>query len=147
VVLANAKDRYINGLTQFRDDQANGIERWIEYFAGVASTAAQAAMQYLQTVRLLNELWRERLSKLPNAPREDATAWTIIEALPAHPIITAPVAAAVTGRSKPSVYEGITLLVDAGVLLPLTASRRNQSWEAMGLLDILTAFETMIPPR
>jgi Fic family protein len=137
VVLANARDRYINGLTQFRDDQVHGIESWIEYFAGVATSAARIATEYLRKVRLLDEQWRKRLSTLENVPRADAAAWAIIDVLPAHPIITAPVAAAATGRSKPSIYEGIAALEVAGILEPLSTSQRNQSWEAIGLLDLL----------
>ncbi|HEX2780186.1 MAG TPA: hypothetical protein VHM30_11850, partial [Gemmatimonadaceae bacterium] len=71
-----------------------------------------------------------------------ATAWAIIDILPAHPMISAPVAAAVTGRTKAVVYDAIRELVAAGVLLPLSESRRNQTWEAAGLLDLLESLET-----
>lgn len=47
-----------------------------------------------------------------------------------------PTAAAACGRSKPQVYEAIEQLQTAGVLVPLSASRRNRSWEADGLLDL-----------
>jgi hypothetical protein len=74
-------------------------------------------------------------------PRADATAWAVINVLPAHPVITAPVAAAATGRSKGPIYDGLAQLQDAGVLIPLSTSLRNQSWEATGLLDLLEALE------
>ena len=61
--------------------------------------------------------------------------------LPAHPIITAPVAAAVTHRAKAAIYQALSELQDAGVLVPLSPSRRNQSWEAVGLLDLLAGLE------
>jgi len=56
-------------------------------------------------------------------------------------MITAPVAAAATGRAKAAVYQGIDQLQAAGVLVPLSESRRNQVWEAAGLLDIIVALE------
>jgi hypothetical protein len=56
-------------------------------------------------------------------------------------MITAPVAAAVTMRSKPQVYQGLKQLEDAGVLLSLVKGRRNQAWEAAGLLDLLGGLE------
>src|SRR5882724_2199618 len=74
--------------------------------------------------------------------RADAAAWKIIDVLPAHPIITASVAAAATGRSKPQIYEALRLLQAAGVLVPLSESQRNRSWEAVGLLDLLTGLES-----
>ena len=56
-------------------------------------------------------------------------------------MISAPVAAAVTGRAKGRVYEGIEQLVSAGVLLPLTSGRRNRWWEADGLLELIGRLE------
>jgi hypothetical protein len=106
----------------------------VEHFA---ATLAQA---YLHSVRVLDADWRTRL-KTAVAPRSDAAAWAVINVLPAHPIVTAPVAAAATRRSKPSIYEAIRQLQEAGVLLPLSTSPRNQSWEAAGLLDLLADLE------
>lgn len=73
--------------------------------------------------------------------QSDAAARAIIAVLPAHPIITSPVAAAATGRSKGSVYDGLAQLQEARVLRPLSQSARNQSWEAAGLLDLLEELE------
>jgi Fic family protein len=129
VVLAAARDRYIAGLTRFRGD---GVVAWIEHFAAAATQSANLAGRYLGEVASLMAQWRERLRNAA-APRTDAAAWAVIEVLPAHPVITAPVAAAATGRSKGPVYEALTQLEHAGVLLPLSQSRRNQSWEARGL--------------
>jgi hypothetical protein len=56
-------------------------------------------------------------------------------------VINGPVAAAVTGRSKPQLYEALEPLEAAGVLTPLSASRRNRGWEAVGLLDLLERLE------
>jgi Fic family protein len=137
VVLAAARDRYIAGLTAFRGD---GVVEWIEQFAAAAAQSAHLAQRYLDTVGTLMAEWRERLSAA-GAPRSDAAAWAIIAVLPAHPIITAPVAAAATGRSKGPVYDGLAQLQEAGVLIPLSQSVRNQSWEANGLLDLLEALE------
>jgi len=142
VVLAKARDRYIDGLTRFRDDQVNGISAWIEYFAETATQSALMASTYLRAVQALSEQWRTQLSRTDTPPRADAAAWAIIDVLPAHPIISAPVAAAATGRSKPSTYEGVAMLEAAGVLIPLSTSKRNRSWEAKGLLDLLEVIQS-----
>lgn len=56
-----------------------------------------------------------------------------------NPVLDAP--PAVTGRVKAAIYDGIEQLVNAGVLLPLTASKRNRSWEASGLLELIERLE------
>jgi hypothetical protein len=51
------------------------------------------------------------------------------------------VAAAATGRSKPSTYHAFEQLERAAVLIPLNSGRRNRSWEASGLLDLIAGLE------
>ena len=138
VVLARSKDRYIAGLTRFRED--GGISPWIEQFAEATARAANLARAYLVAVQELQAKWKDDLSASVN-PRTDAGAWKLIEALPAHPMITAPVAAAAIDVSKPVVYNAIQHLQTAGVLIPLSEGARNQSWEAVGLFDLLARLE------
>ena len=45
------------------------------------------------------------------------------------------------GRSKSSTTVAFDQLADAGILLPLSESKRNRAWEASGLLDILADLE------
>jgi len=138
VILAAAKDRYIAALTGFRGED---VAPWIEYFATATARAARLASLYLASVDALRDRWKSQLAVSGNAPRAGAAAWAIIDVLPAHPIITAPVASAVTGRVKAAIYDGIQQLVRAEVLLPLTASKRNRSWEASGLLELIERLE------
>ncbi|MCC7052485.1 MAG: Fic family protein [Gemmatimonadaceae bacterium] len=138
VVLARAKDRYIAGLTDFR---AERVEAWVAQFAAAAATAATLASAYLGRVTMLVAEWRERLATSAEAPRADAAAWAVIDVLPAHPVMSAPVAAAATGRAKAPIYEGIRQLVGAGVLVPLAGGARNQVWEAAGLLALVQEME------
>jgi Fic family protein len=145
VVLANARERYIAGLTRFRAAD-EGVAEWILHFAAAAASAAHLAGAYLEAVRALTERWRSRLAHSAAAPRADAAAWAVIDVLPAHPLITAPVAAAATARSKPSIYQALRELEAAGVLVPLSEARRNQSWEAAGLLDLLAGLEAGVLP-
>lgn len=138
VVFAGARDRYIAGLTRFRGE---GVNDWIAQFAAATVKAARLARAYIDEVRALQERWRQQLRVDGNAPRSDAAVWAIIDLLPAHPMISAPVAAAVTSRAKGRVYEGIEQLVSAGVLLPLTSGRRNRWWEADGLVELIGRLE------
>lgn len=137
VVLATSRDRYIAGLTNFRGDR---VGDWLEHFAAAAGRAARLASAYLAAVAALSASWRANLERV-GAPRAGAAAWAVIDVLPAHPMITAAVAAAATGRSKAPIYQAIKELEAAGVLLPLSTSRRNQAWEAAGLLELLAGLE------
>lgn len=137
VVLANAKERYIAGLTAFREER---VAEWIEQFSIAAASAATLARAYTERVSSLVTEWRQRLNESETL-RSDAAAWAVIEVLPAHPVITAAAAATATQRSKPSIYDALRQLQHAGVLIPLSSSPRNQSWEAVGLLPLLDALE------
>lgn len=138
VALAAERDRYINGLERYR---AGAVDEWIEQFAVASARAAQLARRYLDEVRGLQDIWRERLRATPAPPRADAVAWRLIDVLPSHPVITVPVGVTATERSKPQVNIGIDQLAAVGVLTPLSDSQRNRSWEAVGLLDLLAALE------
>jgi len=138
VVLATDRDRYIEGLTRFRGERASD---WIEQFAAAARGAANLARAYLRELQQLSAAWRAQLSAQPAPPRSDAAAWALIDILPGYPVISAPVAAAVTGRAKSQIYEAIGQLQAAGVLVPLSTSQRNRSWEAHGLLSLLEHLE------
>jgi Fic family protein len=137
VILAEARDRYIAGLTGFRGD---GVVAWIAQFAAATTHAANLAARYLAKVTGLMDEWRQKLTDTTD-PRADAAAWAIIDVLPAHPVVTVPVAAAAVGRTKAAIYEAFRQLAAAGVLIPLSTSQRNQSWEAAGLLDLLDELE------
>lgn len=138
VILARDKEKYISGLTFFRQDR---IAEWLETFALAASEAAELAVRYTRRLADLQKEWRERLREYSN-PRSDSATWAIIEILPGHPIITVPVAVAATKRGKSAVTTAVAELNEAGVLESLTESARNRAWEADGLLDLIVGLET-----
>ena len=137
VVLASDRDRYIRGLTEYR---AGNVAAWVEDFAVAAARSAALAQAYLRVVTALTERWRDRL-RHGAAPRSDAAAWAVIDLLPAYPVVSAKAVHEATGRAKSSIHQAIEQLVECGVLHPLSISRRNRSWEADGLLDLLEELE------
>ena len=144
VALAAAKGRYIDGLTKFRGDNAGD---WIVHFADAAARSAHLAKSYLKAVENLSNRWRDQVRGLASSPRAGAAVWAVIDVLPAHPILTAAVASAATGRAKAAIYQALSQLQESGVLLPLSDSRRNQAWEAAGLLDLVSGLEAgELPP-
>ncbi|GMU40687.1 MAG: Fic family protein [Chloroflexota bacterium] len=137
VILAGQRERYISGLTAFREDR---LAEWIEIFASAAAAAGRLADRYRGLVADLQDQWRERLREQSN-PRSDAAAWAIIDALPALPILNVPLAVLATRRTRPAVANGVDQLEAAGILIPVSASRRNRAWEAEGLLDLVVRLE------
>jgi Fic family protein len=138
VALAAEKDAYVRGLERFRGGE---LSAWIEQFAVAAARAAQLARRYLGDVQTLQKRWRDAVLALQPSLRADATAWMLIDALPAHPIISVPVGVGATGRSKPSVNLAIEQLAAAGVLSRLSQSARNRLWEAPELLDLIAGLD------
>ncbi|MEX0952669.1 MAG: Fic family protein [Nitriliruptoraceae bacterium] len=137
VVFARDRDRYVEGLTAYRNGDVDG---WVEHFATSARRAADLAASYLGQVADLTERWRSMLVAAAN-PRSDAAAWAIIDVLPGHPVITAAVAGVATGRARAAVHNALEQLAGAGVLVPVAGGLRNRSWEAAGLLDLITQLE------
>lgn len=143
VVLAADKGSYIDGLTEFRE---GNLRAWVERFATATARAALLAEGYLGRVTELQGRWRDQVRERLSL-RSDAAAWAVIDVLPAHPVITVPVAVTATGRSKSSTTVAVDQLVDAGVLRPLSESKRNRAWEATGLLDLLADLEAGLDVR
>ncbi|MQA00147.1 MAG: Fic family protein, partial [Dehalococcoidia bacterium] len=138
VMFSRQRGRYISGLTAFREDR---LVEWITIFATATAEAAQLAERCGGQVAQLQDRWRHRLLERSN-PRADAAAWRVIDVLPAHPMVTVPIAVVATGRTRPAVTNGIDELERAGVLIPLAESRRNRVWEPAGLLDVVTRLES-----
>jgi Fic family protein len=138
VMLARNKESYIKGLTLFRADD---VAEWLRVFAVAATGASSLAIRYTIKVRDLQQTWRQQLRQASD-PRSDAAAWGIIDILPAHPIISVPVAAAATKRSIPAVTNGIAELEGAGVLKKVGESQRNRAWEPQGLLELIVGLES-----
>lgn len=137
VVLARRRDWYVRGLESFRGDD---VGPWVAQFADAAAEAANLAAAYLEAVTGIQERWREALQS-NGAPRAGAAAWSIIDMLPAYPMLTGPAAVAGSGRARAAVYAALDQLEAAGVLKVVSRAKRNRVWEAAGLLDLLDGLE------
>jgi Fic family protein len=132
VILARRRDRYIRGLTAFRDGD---VAAWLEMFALASTEAASLAQHYLEAVEDAQAEWRAAVRSL----RRDSAVWELIDVLPAHPVLNVPIVAAATRRSAPQARAAIAALEEAGVLSATGSAKRNRVWEATTLLDLLTA--------
>ena len=137
VVFSQRRERYIEGLVAFREGR---VAEWVSLFAAATAQSARLAQHYGELVADLQAHWRGRLRETVN-PRADASSWAIIDALPAHLVVTVAAAVESTGRTTPAVNNGMAQLERAGVLIPLTTSKRHRAWEPEGLLDLVVALE------
>jgi Fic family protein len=134
LVLATNSDGYINGLTSYRE---GNLEGWCLDFALTVIKACRAARDL---AREFDELERHWLGQAGN-PRRDSTAYKLIQALPAQPILRLSHAMALTGAGNSAVHKALNDLHAAGVLKQVTVGRRNRAWEAVGLLSLVDEFE------
>lgn len=147
LVLATWSRDYIAGLTATRyagppdsPEAHEGINHWIALFASACRRAVEDASHFEERVRVLQESWRERLGNV----RRDSAAHLLIGALPAAPVLNTSTAAELIGRSFEATSNGISRLVDAGVLVQVTVGRRNRAFEAPELIDAFTALERQL---
>jgi len=143
---ARAKD-YVDGLEATRyvgplsaPPATAGMNRWIAFFAASCTRAVRDAELFEQRVRQLQSRWITRLGSV----RSDSSAFTLLQSLPAMPVVTVSGAAKSLGRTFAAVNRAIDLLVAAKILTPVTAGRRNRVFEARELIDAFTALERQL---
>jgi len=134
LVLAADAKAYVAGLTAYREGRPDD---WIDLFAIAIGRAAAKASDLARRLAGLQTRWRER----SGTPRRHSSAEALIVALPAHPILTVATGQTLLGRSKQAVNEAIAVLVESGVLRPITLARRNRAWEARELFDLIDDVE------
>jgi Fic family protein len=134
LVLAGNSRTYIDGLTAFRDGRVDG---WCRLFAQATETAAAKSVELARRFWDLQRDWLERAG----SPRADSSAAALIAVLPAYPIVNLATAQEVTGRSKQAANEALAVLEAAGVLQLSSTAKRNRSWEAREVFDLLNDFE------
>lgn len=136
LVLARERREYVDGLTAWRFEP-DGPDRWITLLARAAERAALATIALADDIAALQARWHEMSSHR----RSDSAAAAIIEALPAHPILNAADAAALTGRSEQRARTALNQLEADGVLAQVTLGRRNRAWESVGLFALVDRME------
>lgn len=139
ILAANSK-AYIGGLTEFRDGQ---VAEWCATFAAAARSAARQAQRFAEEVASLKQAWRARAGE----PRKDSAALKVIGALPAHPILDVATAQTLARCSNQAARLAMRALEKAGVIKRINVGRRNRAWEAVGVFELLGAFERELSTR
>ncbi|MFB9310048.1 Fic family protein [Agromyces hippuratus] len=121
-VFAGAKDRYIAGLTAFRQIPSH-LDDWIIGFAEAAELAAGNAVRLAADIADLDEKVRADLIRsrevqaiTPAAPRRDAVVLKILDALATDPVLTIEKTAEQHGVSTAAAHRALVQLAEAGIL-------------------------------
>jgi Fic family protein len=135
LVLATDVRGYERGLTDYRE---GADAEWCAVFAQATRTAAREAEGFAREIAKLQGEWLERAGN----PRRDSAVRKLVACLPAHPIVDVAAAMEIAGVSDVAAGRAIERLERAGVLRPERPGRRRQrSWEAAELFDLVDGFE------
>ncbi len=107
---------YAAGLVRFRLGDLDG---WVRWFADALTGAGRAQQELVTSVARLQREWHERLSALRTGSRRvrsDATAWRVLDLLPRHLVLTAPIVSDELSVPTKTANAALDDLVAAGVL-------------------------------
>jgi Fic family protein len=134
LILAGDADSYVRGLTSYR--YTSGSD-WVDFFSGAMIRAADSSELLAHQVGELTERWLDAAG----SPRAGSASRRLIQALPAHPVLTLATAQSITGLSDEACRRALNRLEQSGVLRETTAGKRNRVWESVGLFDLLDRLE------
>jgi len=120
-------DRYFTLVNSYRNGEAG---QFISYLADATVRASREARASAVELAAMPARWRERVH-----PRGGSAAGRLIDILLEHPALDAETAARLIGASTSSTYSAIEQLLAAGVLHPVTQSKRNLAWAATDVMD------------
>ena len=111
VLLAADVGGYASGLVRFRMSDHDG---WVAWFADAVGGAGHAQQQLIGSVARLQTSWQDRLAAV--GLRSDAAAWTVLELLPRHLVLTSAEVVAALGTTPKGARAALSALADAGIL-------------------------------
>ena len=131
VVIARDTGGYLSGLPRWRQGDVAG---WVEWVAEAVGRSADQVGELVATAEDLRRRWDAQLSGV----RADAAARRLLDLLPQHLVLTAPLVADLLGVSAPTARAAVETLATRGVLQPLglrtTRPGRPAQWWMAGEL-------------
>ncbi|BAC19749.1 hypothetical protein [Corynebacterium efficiens YS-314] len=149
MVLGTWSDRYVHGLTRFRDDQpdSTGVLDWLEIFFEATGEATLQATRLAEELRGLQQEWQNRVSHYRQvsgkrrALRADSIEYRILRQLPDHPLLTVKTATEIFGGTTTSAAQALDNLTAAGVLTRKSIDRGVTGYLAHDVFDVITIAE------
>ena len=120
-------DTYFSLVNNYRSGDA---DPFVLYLARSAVRASDAARESVAALDALPAMWLELVR-----PRRGSADEKIIPWLLERPVFEAHSAAHVAGVAESSVYAALQRLSNAGVITPVTQSKRSRAWAATEVLD------------
>ena len=135
VVMARDTGGYLSGLTRWRQGDVAG---WLGWVAEAVSRSAEQVLDLIAYAEDVRRRWHGELAGL----RSDAAARRLLDHLPHHLVVTAPMVAELLHVSAPTARAAVDALAGRGILEPLELraarpGRPAQWWMAGELVAIL----------
>ena len=140
LVLATDPKAYVGGLVTFRGYDDASVADWVALFAQATRTAAKRSVELANDLARLQASWRERA----HVQRRRSAPDRLIQALAASPVIDIPHAARQLEVEYETARQTVGRLVEAKILTPASARKRDRIFEAREVFDLIDAFERRI---
>lgn len=145
MVLGTWADRYIAGLTAYREDEDIA---WIEFFIEAAAQAVEQAQKISTDLTTLKTVWEQRIDEyrtergLQRALRSDSAEARILNGLPAHPLLTTATVDRLYDVKATNAKKALESLESAGILRSKVVGRNSlKGYYADELFDLVTMAE------
>jgi len=109
----------------------------VERFAEAAFAALDNGRRLVADLHRIRDDWTRRITA-----RRDSAVWRILDVIVERPVVDAALLSSELAIAPTNVYRSLRPLVDAGILVEFTDSKRNRRWRAPDVLDALDAFAT-----
>ena len=133
--LVARRETYFDVLTEYRRGDVGPMIR------ALAQATRSSARESAISARRLAEMpsqWLDAYTETHGRPpRAGSAGRKILEQLPSEPFFTTEDMEDAIGGAASSVYRAIELLVEAGILRPLTQRKRKQMWSSGSIIDEL----------
>lgn len=125
-------DSYFRALTAYR---SGNLEPIVQEFIGATHLAVANGRQLADDLVALREQWQSQVMA-----RADSSAWRLMDLLCAQPVVNSDYVRRTLGVSLQGALNALRALKEAGVLTQTSRDKRNQLWQAQGVLDAMDAF-------
>lgn len=125
-------DTYFAALKSYRDGDVAPI---VDRFSDAAFAAVDNGRRLADDLARIHDRWSTRLTA-----RRGSAARKALTVLVRQPAVTVAHLGTHTGVSQPAALRAVNQLVDAGILTPATANRRNRVWVAYDVVRALDDF-------
>ena len=142
--MATHSSDYVQGLSEFRFADSESpkeirtrINNWVSFFVGCCMQACEEAREFEQSVRALQDDWREKLGNV----RKGSALEVLMDELIGMPVFTVSAICESSGRAFSAVSAAVERCVEAGIVKPLGNQKRNRVFEVPSVINEFNIFE------